>query len=54
MLGKKTDIKNICICKKHMIVNVYDNTKNVYCYYYCLEYKDEKNNNRKKLKGVCQ
>jgi hypothetical protein len=37
-----------------MIVNVYDNTKNVYCYYYCLEYKDEKNNNRKKLKGICQ
>ena len=37
-----------------MIVNVYDNAKKVYCYYYCLEFKDEKTNNRKKLNGVCQ
>jgi len=28
--------------------------KNIYCYYYCLEFEDEKNNNRKKLKGVYQ
>ena len=28
--------------------------KKVYCYYYCLEFKDEKTNNSKKLNGVCQ
>jgi hypothetical protein len=52
-LREKTDIKKN-VYASNMIVNVYDNAKNVYCYYYCLEFKDEKNNNRKKLKGVCQ
>lgn len=28
--------------------------KNVYRYYYSLEFKDENNNNRKILKGVCK
>jgi hypothetical protein len=36
ILREKTDIKKN-VYASNMIVNVYDNAKNVYCYYYCLE-----------------
>jgi hypothetical protein len=53
-----------CLWQGELKIHVYANNiwllmymtmlKKVYCYYYCLEFKDEKTNNRKKLNGVCQ